>query len=80
MINSSISVDQEKRQRQELKTVSSESNESKLNTDLYSDGYFTGYIGCEPTQPENYSYWAGYQLGSREYWAERLGVEIATEF
>lgn len=68
MINSSISVEQKNRERQEL------------NTDLYSDGYFTGYIGCEPTQPENCSYWAGYQLGSREYWAERLGVEIATEF
>ena len=68
MINSYTSVDQDKRQRQEL------------NTDLYSDGYFTGYIGAEPTRPENYSYWAGYQLGSREYWAKKLGVEIPTEF
>ena len=68
MINSFISVEQKNRERQEL------------NTDLYSDGYFTGYIGAETTQPEEYSYWAGYQLGSREYWAERLGVEIATEF
>lgn len=54
--------------------------ESELNTDLYSSGYFEGYIGAEPTQPENFSYWSGYQLGSREYWAKKLKVEIPTEF
>lgn len=77
MINSSISVDQEKRQRQELKIVSSE---LELNTDLYSEGYFEGYIGPEPNRPQDCSYWAGYQLGSREYWAKKLGVETPIKF
>ena len=68
MINSSTSVEQASQERQEL------------DTDLYSDGYFTGFIGCEPSHPEEHSYWAGYQLCSREYWAEELGVKIPTEF
>lgn len=50
--------------------------ETELNTDLYSEGYFLGYIGAEPAHPEDDSYWSGYQLGHREYWAKRLEVEI----
>ncbi len=75
MINLSTSVEQADREKQEQ--IERKSN---LNTDLYSTGYFEGYIGCEPTQPEYYSYWEGYQIGAREYWAKKLGVEIPTEF
>ena len=53
MINSSTSLNQKNRQRQELDT--------KLNTDLYSEGYFLGYIGAEPTRPEDSHYWEGYR-------------------
>jgi hypothetical protein len=57
-----------------------ERQEPILDTGVYSEGYFEGYIGCEPRHPEQHSYWAGYQIGCREYWAKKLGVEIPTEF
>jgi len=71
------SVEQKNREQQglEVRDLAAE-----LNTDLYSDGYFEGYIGGKPSYPEQHSYWDGYQLGSREYWAKKLGVEIPTEF
>ena len=77
MINSYISVDQENRERQGLEA---REIEASLNTDRYSAGYFEGYIGCEPSHPEQHSYWEGYQIGCREYWAKKLGVEIPSEF
>lgn len=77
MNNIYTSVEQTNRERQGLEA---KNNEVVLNTDLYSEGYFEGYIGAEPTQPEQHSYWAGYQTGSREYWAKKLGVEISSEF
>jgi hypothetical protein len=77
MINLSTSVEQSNREQQELERIHEEAG---LNTDIYSEGYFEGYIGCEPRHPEQHSYWAGYQIGCREYWAKKLGVEIPTEF
>ena len=77
MFNSYVSLDQENRERQGLEE---RGREASLNTDLYSDGYLEGYWGCEPTQLQNHSYWSGYQIGCREYWAEKLGVVIPTEF
>jgi hypothetical protein len=77
MTNVSTSLEQEKRERQELERIQEEAG---LNTDRYSEGYFEGYIGCEPRHPEQHSYWSGYQIGCREYWAKKLGVEIPTEF
>lgn len=76
MFNLDLSVDQEKGERQELDRIH---EEGSLNTDLYSEGYFEGVIGCEPRQPEEHSYWAGYQIGCREYWAKKLGVKIPSE-
>ena len=76
MINLSTSVEQKNRERQEQNLVSPE---PELNTDLYSEGYFVGYIGAEPTKPEDDSYWSGYQLGNREYWSIELGVEIPSQ-
>jgi len=70
------SVEQKNREQQEFEAIH---NEASLNTDLYSEGYFEGYIGGEPSHPEHHSYWAGYQIGSREYWAKKLGVVIPTE-
>lgn len=77
MFNSYVSLDRKNRERQGLEAIH---EEASLNTDLYSDGYFEGYIGCEPSHPEQHSYWSGYQIGSREYWAKKLGVVIPTEF
>ena len=67
MINSPISVEQKNRERKEADVVLSE---SELDTDLYSEGYFLGYIGAEPTHPENSSYWAGYRCPT--------GIRLAT--
>lgn len=72
-----VSVEQEKQERQELDRIH---DKASLNTDLYSGGFFDGLIGVEPSHPEQHSYWEGYQIGSREYWAKKLGVEIANEF
>lgn len=77
MFNLYISVEQQDRERQELDAVH---NEASLNTDLYSGGFFDGLIGLEPSAPEQHSYWSGYQIGCREYWAKKLGVVIPTEF
>ena len=77
MFNLDLSVEQEKRERQELDR---NHDEASLNTDFYSGGFFDGLIGLEPSKPEEHSYWSGYQTGYREYWATKLSVEIPTEF
>ncbi len=77
MINSYINIDQENRVDQELERIEREANRE---TDLYSLGWFDGLIGLKPSQLEKQSYWEGYSLGQREYWAKKLKVEIPTEF
>jgi hypothetical protein len=77
MNNIYTSVEQSSRERQELEARESEAN---LETDSYSAGFFDGLIGLEPSNPERHSYWSGYEIGYREYWAKKLGVEIPTEF
>jgi hypothetical protein len=77
MINSQLSVEQSDRERQEVDRIH---NEANLETDSYSAGFFDGIIGEEPSQPERHSYWSGYSIGYREYWAKKLRVEIPTEF
>ena len=72
-----LSLEQSNLEQQELEGIR-EAN--RLNTDLYSEGYFEGYTGGEPSYPEQHSYWSGYQIGIREYWAKKLGVVIPTEF
>jgi hypothetical protein len=74
MIDSFLSVEQENRERQ------ARGAEASLNTDLYSEGFFDGLIGCSPRHVEEASYWEGYQIGLRENWAKKLGVVIPTEF
>jgi len=41
--------------------------ETELNTDKYSAGYFEGYIGMEPRHPQDHIYWSGYEVGIRKY-------------
>ncbi|VEP14142.1 conserved hypothetical protein [Hyella patelloides LEGE 07179] len=77
MINLYLSLEQKNRERQEWERVNQQTN---LDTDLYSVGWFDGLMNSEPTQLEEQSYWSGYSLGQREYWAKKLGVEIPTEF
>ena len=77
MFNLDLSVEQSIREQQ---GIEARDIEASLNTDTYSVGYFEGYIGSEPTHPEHRSYWAGYQIGNREYWAKERGVVMPTEF
>ncbi|MEL6928193.1 MAG: hypothetical protein AAFO95_06140 [Cyanobacteria bacterium J06600_6] len=77
MINVHLSLEQSSREQQELDRIH---DEAELNTDTYSAGYLEGYWGCEPSHLEQHSYWSGYQIGIREYWAKKLGVVIPTEF
>ena len=64
MFNLHVSVEQSSREQQEFEVIH---NETSLNTDLHSDRYLEGYWGCEPSHPEEQSYWSGHQIGSREY-------------
>ena len=77
MINVYRSVEQKNREQQ---GIEARDVEASLNTDLYSEGYLEGYWNCEPSHLEQQSYWSGYQIGIREYWAKKLGVLIPTEF
>ena len=80
-INIAFQQEQQQRVENDLAAYHDQIHEEAgLNTDKYSTGYFEGYIGLEPKHPEDYIYWSGYEVGSREYWANRLGVVIPTEF
>ena len=76
MIDLPVSVEQEKRETQEIDSLQEEAN---LDVEMYSGGFFDGLMGSEPSSPSSTSYWDGYALGYREYWAAKLSVEIATE-
>ena len=72
-----LSVEQEKRERQDRDAINEEANR---NADLHSEGKFDGVCGLEPNQIAEYAYWSGYCAGLREYWSKKLNVEIPTEF
>lgn len=73
MIDSYISVEQEKREKQEPVAIE---QQVKVHTDLYSEGWLDGLWGLEPSSPDIHLYWQGYQLGQREYWCKHRGLEI----
>jgi hypothetical protein len=76
-INIALAYEQEKREKQELDLIEEQAEE---NASLSSEGRFDGICGLPPTQPQDYQYWDGYQVGLREYWTKKLGVEIETPF
>ncbi|AFZ38066.1 hypothetical protein STA3757_49760 (plasmid) [Stanieria sp. NIES-3757] len=71
MIDSYISVKQEKLEKQGLEVIK---QQGKNYIDLYSGGRLDGLSGLEPRSPD--IYWQGYQLGQREYWCKLRGLEI----
>lgn len=77
MFNLPVSVEQSNREQQGLEARDAEAS---LHTDIYSAEYFEEYIGLEPRHSEKHSYWSGYQIGCREYWTKKLGIEILTQF
>ena len=79
-LNIALQKEQQQSVQDNLLVVQKQKQEERLNTDIYSLGYFEGIIGLEPSQPEQHSYWSGYQIGSREYWAKKLSVVIPAQF
>ncbi len=75
-INIALEKDQTNREEQEFEVIG---EESTLNTELYSVGYFEGIIGLEPSQPEKHSYWSGYQIGSREGCVAKTGDNFVVQ-
>lgn len=73
MLNIALELEQEQRISNGLAAIDEQVNQEK---DLYSVGLFDGLIGCEPTSPEEQSYWEGYQIGLRQYWANKKGTEF----
>ena len=73
MIDSYISVEQEKQEKQELGVIN---QQPKSYIDLYSEGWLDGLGGSEPRSPDISLYWQGYQLGQREYWCQQRSLEI----
>lgn len=58
MIDSYISVKQEKRKKQGLEVIK---QQGKNYIDLYSEGWLDGLSGLEHRSPDIYFYWQGYQ-------------------
>lgn len=77
MIDYYLSLEQQKREQQDLDAVHEQAD---LYVSLEAEGRFDGICGLPPTQPQDYIYWDGYQVGLREYWTKQLGVEIETPF
>lgn len=77
MLNIALATEQEQRVSNGLAAIEEQANRE---TDLYDVGRFDGLIGCEPTQLKEPSYWEGYQIGLRQYWANKKGIELETEF
>jgi len=77
MIDYYLSLEQQKREQQDLDAVHEQAD---LYASLEAEGRFDGICGLPPTQPQDYQYWDGYQVGLREYWTKKLGVEIETPF
>jgi hypothetical protein len=76
-----LSLDQQKRQAQALDEQQQHRLEiANQNRELVAEGRFDVICGLPPTQPQDYIYWDGYQVGLREYWTKQLGVEIETPF
>ncbi len=80
MFDSSLSLEQDKRERQDPKQIKLQVNYSSPLTEKYSVGWFEGLIGEKPLYPENEDYWSGYSLGNREYWCSKKGVELSERF
>lgn len=76
MINIALYFEQEQRY---LDGLSAFYEEIDKQTDFHDVGFSDGIINCFPKTIEP-SYWSGYEVGLRQYWAQRLEIKIPTEF
>lgn len=77
MLNIALELEQEQRLANDRAAIEAE---IEKETDYFSVGKFDGLAGCEPTRVEELSYWEGYQIGLRQYWASKKGIQLETEF
>lgn len=70
MIN--IALEQEQRYLDGLSAFNAEIDKQ---TDSHDVGFSDGIINCFPKTIEP-SYWSGYEVGLRQYWAQRLEIKI----
>ncbi len=78
MINSYLSVEQEKRERQEINLLQ---EEARRNTVLYTAGNFDGVIGIDP-DPEKWgedSYRSGFLSGVTRHYDEKYQMSLNNE-
>lgn len=76
-INIALATEQEQRLANDRAAIEAE---IEKETDYFHVGRFDGLAGCEPTRVENHGYWEGYQIGLRQYWANKKRIELETEF
>ncbi len=77
MINQYLPTEQEKREKQDWDAVHDAAHQNLM---LSAEGRFDGKCGLPPTRVDDQIYWAGYASGLREYWSQKLGLQLETEF
>ena len=76
MIDFDLSVEQAKRSGQDIDAVHEVAHQNLM---LSAEGKFDGLTGLPPTKVDCV-YWSGYQAGLREYWSQKLGIQLESEF
>ncbi len=71
-----LSLEQQKRSQQDQDAVHEVAHQNLM---LSAEGKFDGKCGLPPTKVDCV-YWSGYQAGLREYWSQKLGIQLETEF
>ncbi len=77
MLDFYLSVEQQKREQQDLDAVDDQAHQNLM---LSAQGRFDGKCGLPPSRVDDQRYWAGYASGLREYWSRKLGLQLDTEF
>lgn len=74
-----LSLAQEQR---ELQAIEEFDFQIDPNAQMYAEGEFDAIIGAEPN-PElitNSFYWSGYQSRQYQYYCQKYGIKLETEF
>ena len=80
MLDYYIEKEQENQVQGAINAFEDSLNQAEPPRELYSGGWFDGYIGDKPLHPELWEYWEGYSQGNREYWCKQKGITLPEEF
>ncbi len=80
MLNYELQIDQQNRVKEAINALEESVNQPEPPTELYSGGWFDGFIGEQPLHPELWDYWKGYSQGNRKYWCKQKGITLPEEF